>query len=501
MDLRSRVLTTNLRAVCLLLTGLLVATSCNREAVLTTSPGHSMIGPHYIRRANANTVIVFVHGVFGDAQSTWTNPESRAFWPDLLTGDEAFNGADIYVLSFDSPYVRTASTIDELVEQAHQDLVSDEVFSKHGRVIFVCHSMGGLVTRKILTRYQPLARSVPLIYFFATPTEGAEITRLALAFSDNPQVIGMLPAGADNYVTLLQRDWRAAQFHIVSRCAFEQKPTHGVQIVNQMSASQLCDGPVLPIARDHTGIVKPLDRNDRSYVAFRAAYIEAVRSGVTEAAQAPGSSMAAEVTTAALVTHPVEVRCGGTIDQTSTISFSSAQHPRQRMVDAVVSIQQASNLKYQSAEVKDRTSTDVVVHYRLGGLDPDAEGRCTLNGQATLTVAFLLAGPAITEPPDRVGMKMSQITRGDMSPTIAGVGGDVTIIRNAEPAGGGPSSSMILTPSVPGLSPLTLATNPSMHGLLLDQRTRGELSPALAAIAGNVLIQDNIPPGPKRRAK
>jgi len=51
------------------------------------------------------------------------------------------------------------------VEQAHQDLIADEVFSAHRRVIFLCHSMGGLVTRKMLTRYQPLAESVPLIYF------------------------------------------------------------------------------------------------------------------------------------------------------------------------------------------------------------------------------------------------------------------------------------------------------------------------------------------------
>jgi pimeloyl-ACP methyl ester carboxylesterase len=479
-----------LSALCLLACG------CHRPPVRQATLARSARS-HYERRTNAEGVVVFIHGVFGDAESTWTNAESGAFWPDLLSHDDAFNDSDIYVLAFDSPYLRTASTVDELVEQVHQDLVADEVFSTHKRVIFLCHSMGGLVTRKLLTRYQPLAEIVPLIYFFATPTEGADVTRIVRALSGNPQIANMSPAGADNYVTLVQRDWRAARFRTVSRCAYEEKP-HGLQIVSQMSASQLCDGPVLPIPRDHIGIVKPLDRNDPSYVAFRTAYVEAGTPTASATANPPSSPRAVELTTAALVAKLVEVRCGATADQTIRMPFSSAQHPGQRMVDAIVSIQQASNLKYASAEVQDRTATDVIVRYRLAGLDPDAAGRCALGGQAALTLAFVLTGPAVAEPIAGAHMQISQTTHGDMSPAIAAVGGNVTFVHNAEPTPGGPSPSAMVTPAPPSASPLLLATNPSLQGLLLDQRTRGSLSPALAAIGGSILIQENTQQAPTR---
>jgi hypothetical protein len=472
-----------------------IACGCHRNSPQEThSPPD--VRSRYIRRLNGKSVIVFVHGIFGDAQATWANPDSQAYWPELLTNDDAFTDADIYVLAFNSPYLRGATTIDELVEQAHQDLIADEVFSAHRRVIFLCHSMGGLVTRKMLTRYQPLAESVPLIYFFATPTEGAEITRLASVFSKNPQITGMSPADADNYVTVVQRDWRAAKFHVTSRCAYEEKATMGVQIVKQMSASMLCDGPVLPIESDHIGIVKPFNKDDKSYVAFRTAY----RDALTKPEDVPAVSAAeSEVSTAALTTRPLEVACGASSDQTITVPFTAAQHPGQRLVDAVVSMQQRSNLKSRFAEVKNRTANEVEVHYRIEGLDQDRSGKCASIGRATLTVAFLLAGPpASAKPADTAQTRISQSTRGDFSPAVAGVAGNLTIIRNAEPQSNVPSASVTVTPPSAPLSPLTLAMSPSMQGLLLDQRTRGNLSPALAAIGGSVLVVDNAPAPPKK---
>ena len=55
-------------------------------------------------------------------------------------------------------------------------------------VMFVAHSMGGLVVWQLLLKYQGLAPKVPMIYFFATPTTGSELAALAkLAPTLNPQ--------------------------------------------------------------------------------------------------------------------------------------------------------------------------------------------------------------------------------------------------------------------------------------------------------------------------
>ena len=47
--------------------------------------------------AKADGVIIFVHGVLGDARTTWTN--GRTFWPDLLTRDSTFDGQNFLFTS------------------------------------------------------------------------------------------------------------------------------------------------------------------------------------------------------------------------------------------------------------------------------------------------------------------------------------------------------------------------------------------------------------------
>src|SRR5260370_32709095 len=64
--------------------------------VTTDSP----MASQYLRRSNFDTVIVFVHGVFGGARGTWTNPATGAYWPNLLLEDDTFKNIDAYVYSY-----------------------------------------------------------------------------------------------------------------------------------------------------------------------------------------------------------------------------------------------------------------------------------------------------------------------------------------------------------------------------------------------------------------
>jgi triacylglycerol esterase/lipase EstA (alpha/beta hydrolase family) len=224
-----------------------VANSCNPKKPPLIEPNTDDIHSQYVRRANADTVIVFVHGVFGGAVGTWTNSSSGAYWPKMLSEDSQFQNDDIYVYSYSSPYIGHSYAIDELIENMRLVFSNDEVFQKHKKVVFICHSMGGIVVRGFLKRYQQNAPQVPLIYFFSTPTSGAHVTQLAQFLSKNPQLHGMLPANSDSYVADLQRDWRALPVHVNSRCAYEKLDTYGIRIVDEQSASALCDGPVDPI--------------------------------------------------------------------------------------------------------------------------------------------------------------------------------------------------------------------------------------------------------------
>jgi pimeloyl-ACP methyl ester carboxylesterase len=229
----------------------------------------------YIRQTGKDSVIVFVHGVLGDARATWTNDTTKAFWPDLMKEDSFFNRFDIYVYSYSSPFRGAAYTVEELAEDLRRDLDTSDIFRKHKEVLFLCHSMGGIVVRAFLTRYRPQAAQVPMIYFFSTPTTGAQIAGLGKLLSNNPQLRTILPMGsADDYLAAIQKDWLAANFSIASYCAYETQDTFGVRVVGEANATNLCNRRLDPINANHTDIVKPRDRSAVPYVSFRNAVRE-----------------------------------------------------------------------------------------------------------------------------------------------------------------------------------------------------------------------------------
>jgi pimeloyl-ACP methyl ester carboxylesterase len=118
----------------------------------------------YVRGPASDRVIVFVNGIFGDAVSTWTNDDG-AYWPRMLVRDSAFDGTDIYVHSFQSPKITTAQQIGDLATRLRDFLQVDGVLN-HSRIVFLVHSMGGLVTRAMIVNYRPPAAKIPMIFFF-----------------------------------------------------------------------------------------------------------------------------------------------------------------------------------------------------------------------------------------------------------------------------------------------------------------------------------------------
>ncbi len=374
--------------VCVALSLISSLQSCNSKKPPLSPPAVQQqdFGPsHYIRRTNADTAIVFVHGIFGGSIGTWTNSETGAYWPKLLLDDPAFNNADVYVYSYASPYLGASYTIDELIENMRLNLDNDEIFVKHKQIVFLCHSMGGLVVRGYLKRYQTHATQVPLIYFFSTPTAGSHITELARFLSKNPQLKGMLPAHAGDFVTELQHDWRALPIHVNSRCAYETLDTYGIRIVDEQSASALCDGPVDPIDRSHIDMVKPRDRNDVSYIAFRQAFEDSKQS-------ASGNAITPAIGTVRTA-RSVDVNCGQVRDDTTLIPPPIDLKPEQKVLDAVASLQQASNLKEQEVEAKGIDHQSAKVHYRLVGLDTPTDGRCPAKGYGVILVSFIVSQP------------------------------------------------------------------------------------------------------------
>ncbi|MPR34595.1 esterase/lipase family protein [Salmonirosea aquatica] len=219
-------------------------------------------------------LIVFVHGIFGDAKDTWTNEQTGAYFPELVSNDSVFAGYDIFTYGFASPKLNIALTIDELGEDLRSTF-DDQNFSRYSKIVLVCHSMGGLVSRSFLIKYrEKWAHKIKLIYYFSTPGSGSQIASLARSFSKNEQLENLQIENGDRYLANQSRAWYAVQslIDIPAYCAYEKQATSISKIVEFSSASSICNRPLDPINENHINIVKPKDIRAKSYIVFRNAF-------------------------------------------------------------------------------------------------------------------------------------------------------------------------------------------------------------------------------------
>ena len=234
---------------------------------------------------NKPVAIVFIHGIFGtnrdngNDKNTWSG--GPVDFTGLLANDpDVKERADIYEFGYYSPYTGEAQTITQTSVQLAEYLHHDKVFENHQQVVFVAHSMGGLILRKyLLDNREQVQDKVAMMFFFATPTDGSVLATIAQHFSNNPQIRGLAPLDANEALQAIQSGWFPAKTlsKKPSYCAYETLKTDNVAfVVSQASASALCTEQPEPITADHIGIVKPTSTRDESYIVLIDALNETV---------------------------------------------------------------------------------------------------------------------------------------------------------------------------------------------------------------------------------
>lgn len=218
-----------------------------------------------------DTVLIFMHGIFGDTLGTWKNAKAGKHFYELVAADPRLGDqVDEFAFGFPTTMLKRGSFhIQESADWLYGKLLDQDIL-QYKRIVIVAHSMGGLVALRALLTHRDLLPKVPLMVFFSTPQEGAQITVLARRLLNNPALDEMLPQDHNGYLQQLDADWKnidiAQRPHI--SCAYEKLAIAGIVIVPYASATRYCSEAALAVDADHVDIVKPADVDSPAYVAL-----------------------------------------------------------------------------------------------------------------------------------------------------------------------------------------------------------------------------------------
>lgn len=229
-------------------------------------------------------VIVFVHGLHGSRES-W-RASNGAYWPDMVRTDPRFSYSDVDVAEYPTPAshgkMSSAQLADILWSRLNQDHVWD-----HREVVFIAHSLGGILVEEMLLRHPSDASRVRFIVSYGTPHEGSSIARMASIYDRDPLLNDLSDASDNSLLTQLENSWRGNDSvnGIHRFCAFESEdtfPDNGfgrylkahARVVSYFSATYGCDVTTPPqeIRADHLHMVRPLDRSASAYDFFYRVY-------------------------------------------------------------------------------------------------------------------------------------------------------------------------------------------------------------------------------------
>ena len=226
----------------------------------------------WIRKPQAGISVVFVHGILSDGEACWRN-ENGSYWPELLKNEADFASLGIYLFTYQTGIFSGTYRVSDVVDALKEWMRLDGVLESD-RVVFVCHSLGGIVVRKFLVE-----RTVELIqgkkeialFLVASPSLGADYADWLAPVA---QVFGHAQADALRFVR--QNHWlmdldkeftnlkEAGKLKIKGKELIEDKflifkGPWRKQVVEPFAGARYFGEPFKVPGSDHFSIAKPKD--------------------------------------------------------------------------------------------------------------------------------------------------------------------------------------------------------------------------------------------------
>jgi tetratricopeptide (TPR) repeat protein len=237
--------------------------------------------------------VIFVHGLRGDGRETWMSDANEAgtHWPQWVRDA----GFPVWLVHYDAEISKWASSSMSLQNQGETilDLLACRPELKNKRLVFVGHSLGGLVIKSALTtgvacgdsRFEELVGRTAGVVFIATPHQGAQLANLISVFRStlrvNQVVLDM--ARYAPHLNHLNATFRALHHKggLKVRSFAETKPVTlrssflgGLAVAGKTVVMVADSDPhvvgaiVIPLQEDHFSIAKPEDKESHIHLAL-----------------------------------------------------------------------------------------------------------------------------------------------------------------------------------------------------------------------------------------
>jgi len=338
-------------------------------------------------------VIVFVHGIHGDRNSF--RASNGAYWPDLIRTDPHFSFSDVEVAEYPTPDSNGKSSSTQLAEILFNRLQKDHVWEHH-EVVFLAHSLGGILVETMLLKHPTEAARVRFIVSYGTPHEGSMVARIASIYDKDPLLNDLSDAKDNAFLTQLENNWRGhGTVNSIHRfCAYETEdtmPDSGfgralrthARVVSYFSATYGCDVTTPPqeIHTDHVNLVRPADRNAPAYDFFLRVY-------------RANPILDEQAVTRETITAPLTAACDQT-NQNPDLQVPIALDPsvNERTISATALWTNAVDLRnvYPNPPTFTHVDPNGVAHIQYGFTGPSKKlFVCLANARASLKVQFTI---------------------------------------------------------------------------------------------------------------
>ena len=224
--------------------------------------------------------IIFIHGLGGDAKETW-HPRGKKdnddFW--LMWLWEDLKDVGIWSLAYEVEPATWKGNSMPLVDRAASILAYLDINDIGERpVIFITHSMGGLLVKQMLRHaydlgdplWKKIVANTKGIVYLSTPHSGSNIASWL-------KYIGGFLGTSVSVKELEANDSRLRELNLLYRnhnvlskipleVYFEKRKTSGVMVVNESSADPGISGVIpIPVDEDHISICRPESKKSLIY--------------------------------------------------------------------------------------------------------------------------------------------------------------------------------------------------------------------------------------------